>query len=181
MRLFVAAAVPGELKARLAAEQVRVLACGGLRPVEEGNLHVTLKFLGEVAQERLPAVQEALAGVRHPPFQATVRGLGAFPGPGRPRVVWAGFSEGAGDIESLHSRVDAALLPLGFPADERFHPHVTLARTRGVPDAGALGRLIEASGAEAYGTYAIGSFELMESASSPKGPTYKEHSSFHLG
>jgi len=100
--------------------------------VAETNLHVTLKFLGQIEETRVGAITEALVSVatRTPAFALDVRGLGAFPTPSRPRVLWAGL-EPAAPLTALGGAVDAALATLGFVRESRaFAAHVTLGRVR---------------------------------------------------
>ena len=95
------------------------------------NLHLTLKFLGDVDTARLDALAARLAAIvtQQPPFTMTVAGVGGFPSFKRPRVLWVGVSAGA--LEPLAAAVDAACAAEGFPLETRpFHPHVTLGRVR---------------------------------------------------
>ena len=133
MRCFVALDLPARLKTSLAALSGRLAAGGGKSGysfTQEGNLHLTLRFLGEVPEERVPALDAALAH-RVPPVDVALT-LGApstFGPPARTQVVWLGVR---GDIEGLRGvvrRVDLALADAGVaPADRRFAPHLTLAR-----------------------------------------------------
>jgi 2'-5' RNA ligase len=134
MRLFVAVVMPDSVRGALAAavERLRPRAAG-VAWVANPNLHVTLKFLGEVDEARLPAVQGALrravAGLA--PFEVRVRALGAFPTPARPRVLWAGIADAGGRLGALARRVDEALGGAGFPREARpYAGHITLGRVR---------------------------------------------------
>jgi RNA 2',3'-cyclic 3'-phosphodiesterase len=104
---------------------------GGVAWSKPEQLHVTLKFLGNVAEPRIPALTDrlrALAGAQ-PPFTLEVRGVGAFPSVARPRVVWVGIRAPA--IAALASGVDRCCGEEGIPLEARpFHPHVTLGRVR---------------------------------------------------
>ncbi len=106
------------------------------------NLHVTLKFLGDVDAGTVPALSDALAAVarRHAPLRLGVRDLVAFPDRGSPRVLGVDVVEGHEALAALERDLDDALLELGFPREKRpFHGHVTLARVR--HQAGALAAL----------------------------------------
>ncbi len=143
--------------------------------VAPDNVHLTLKFLGGVEAARLDAVAGALAGAVAGcrPFDLTVRGLGAFPTPARPRVLWAGADEGAALAATLARRVDDALVALGFPAESRaFSAHVTLGRVR-APRSNP--RLVEAlAGGAAFGRQRVDRLALMRSELSPRGARYTE-------
>ena len=117
----------------------------------------------------------ALAGAvtDRPAFQLALSGLGAFPSPVRPRVLWAGIGEGAGAAADVAARIDAALDPLGFPRETRpFSAHVTLGRVR-APRADRRLAEVLADGAPA-GRQPVGHVSLMRSALSPRGARYTE-------
>jgi len=95
------------------------------------NLHLTLKFLGELQPEALETVKEGLIeGVPEAePFTLAFHGLGAFPGLARPRVIWVGVARGGRECQALQAHVDAALARRGFPKEARpYTPHLTIAR-----------------------------------------------------
>ncbi|MCL6640552.1 MAG: RNA 2',3'-cyclic phosphodiesterase [Candidatus Rokubacteria bacterium] len=148
------------------------------------NLHVTLKFLGSVEEERLTAVGEALASVASAArgFELAVAGLGAFPTPTRPRVVWAGIAGGAEPLASLAAAVEVALEPLGFPREKRpFVGHVTLGRVREPRRAPGLARALTAAADRAFGRTAADRLTLMRSDLSPRGARYTPLGSWPLG
>jgi 2'-5' RNA ligase len=122
------------IKERLAYWQ-EIWACqvSNVKWVEKENLHLTLKFLGEVGVSDLEAVAvttaKAVAGI--PAFSITVCGLGAFPGLWKGRVLWAGVEDEQGRLAALAGRLEECLVSLGFPPEERsFIPHLTLGRVR---------------------------------------------------
>ena len=102
--------------------------------VEPHNLHLTLKFLGDVHQQEIVRVCQAMArgAAEVKPFELDVRGAGAFPNAARPRTVWLGAGDGAEPMVVLHDRVEAALAKLGYREEHRrFQPHLTIGRVRG--------------------------------------------------
>lgn len=143
MRLFVALEVPESLQRTLATLQERLkpaLAEAGLRArwVPPGHLHLTLAFLGEVAEARLPALGSVLAEVagRHDSFDACTAALGAFPSENRPRVLFLGLAPCA-PLDALALDLQEMLRRAGFSLDAKpFHPHLTLARMAGGPARG---------------------------------------------
>lgn len=152
--------------------------------VAPGNLHLTLKFLGEIGEARIESVAAALgeAGLAADPFEARIRGLGAFPSADRPRVVWAGVTEGASEMIALARRVDVALAALGFPRDERpFSPHVTLGRVRRPERNPALSDALGGAAARAFGQVRVLSASLMRSELGPRGARYTELATIRLG
>ncbi|MBA4066309.1 MAG: RNA 2',3'-cyclic phosphodiesterase [Isosphaera sp.] len=135
---------PGPGVRAAAADLQRGLARTGaeVRWVAPEGMHVTLLFLGEVDDRELPAVCRAVAEVAatEPAFTLGVSGVGAFPNARRPKVVWAGVTEGADALRRLHAKLEARLLDLGcYRAEERgYTPHLTLGRVRGEADGFAL-------------------------------------------
>ena len=135
MRLFVAAEIGSEVRARLSrlVEDLQPLPLE-VRWVRPGGTHLTFKFLGEVPEDRLERIGAAIGPVTlgRSPFELEAAGLGFFPGSGAPRVVWVGLR---GDLEAakhLHRVIDTALVTAGFGPDDRpFRPHLTIGRVRG--------------------------------------------------
>lgn len=166
-----------EIRARLAAEVDRLRPLGReVAWVGRDNVHLTLKFLGGVEAARLAAVTAALSAAVAPrgAFRLALSGLGAFPSPARPRVVWAGVGEGAAAAGDLASRVDAALVPLGFPRESRpFSAHVTLGRVRTPRLDRRLGEALASAGG-ALGGQRVTYVSLMRSQLSPSGARYTE-------
>jgi 2'-5' RNA ligase len=140
----VAAAVAG---LRLAAGP----AGRGLRFGPSDRVHLTLRFLGDVAEERLEGVGAAVAGAAAecPPLSLELRGAGAFPSPGRVRVAWLGLGGDLAQLAALAAALDQRLAPLGFAPEARpFTPHLTVARSRARGGAPGLAAALEATSAE---------------------------------
>jgi 2'-5' RNA ligase len=131
IRTFVAAEVPESVKARIAGIVDPLRRQFRLRWTRPEGWHLTLKFLGERTPKEVERIiataHEVAARVR--PFEAALGGWGAFPSPGRPRVLWVGTAVGAEGLIGVATALDKALAEAGFPPEEKeFHPHVTLAR-----------------------------------------------------
>jgi 2'-5' RNA ligase len=147
-RLFVALDPDDAVRAGAAAAIARLEAAAGpgargLRFVAPESIHLTLRFLGEVAEERLEGLMESVSATAAAgrALALQVLGLGAFPSPARAHAVWLGVGGDLAALTELAASLDRHLRPLGFPAEARgFRPHLTVARTRGrVPGlAGAL-------------------------------------------
>jgi 2'-5' RNA ligase len=178
MRLFVAIVLNDATRAALAVtiEKLRA-AAPRVTWVQAQNLHLTLKFLGTVADPLVEPVREALdaAAARAQVFDLAVEGLGAFPVHTRPRVIWAGIAGGRASATTLARLVDSALAPLGFPPEAReFWAHVTLGRVRQPRRDEALSRLVTAGAATRFGSVRVRAIVLMRSELSPRGARYTE-------
>lgn len=174
MRLFVALQIPPAVRKNLAEflEELRALSSQP-RWVRAENLHVTLKFIGELQPEKLDAIRAALSAV-HSDRLVTLdfRGLGFFPNEKRPRVFWAGIEVSA-NLAQLASDIDRATEELGIPREQRpFSPHLTLARFEplGLPE--ALRSAIQKNAKREFGSVAAKEFHLIESKLKPSGAEY---------
>jgi RNA 2',3'-cyclic 3'-phosphodiesterase len=151
----------------------------GLRWEQRERYHLTLQFLGAVRQ--LAPVVEGLAAAAagRDAFRCQLGGAGAFPKPGRARVVWIGAAVGGDEVVGLAGAVAGAVGPLGYEPDRKeFHPHLTLARLK-VPD--DVVDVLAAIGPGAVGeAFTVGEIVLYESRLSPKGPTYTALERFPL-
>ena len=133
IRTFVAVELNASVKAHIAAaiEQLRGEQINNLRLVRPEGVHLTLKFLGDIDVDRVPAVAEAMSEVakRHTSFCLTLGSTGVFPNSNRARVLWIGVD---GDLESLRllqASVEDALIAIGFSPEKRgFNPHLTIGR-----------------------------------------------------
>lgn len=134
VRTFVAVEVPEEVRSQIhqAMEPLRQ-ALPGVRWVAGQNLHLTVKFLGNLERERLDRVLSVTSQKAEAfgPFALSFSGLGAFPNERHPRVVWVGVAEGSGPLTALQGAIEAALVEAGFPKeDQPFRPHLTVGRAR---------------------------------------------------
>lgn len=150
----------------------------------EDNLHLTLKFLGEVAVERITALSEAVAGVALTigPFELSVGGCGTFPPHGKPKVLWIGCAdETSAPLISLQKAIENACAATGFACEARpYHPHLTIARLREAKGARALAenhtKLCFASQ-----TFPVSEVVLFRSKLSSKGSEHTALSRHSLG
>jgi 2'-5' RNA ligase len=134
LRTFLAIELPEETRARISKLQKELVRCGvSVKWVEKDNLHLTMRFFGDLEEERLEDVKKAVgeAAKKLVPIEAKLEGLGAFPTLKRPRVVWLGVSDGRRGILEMKETLEKELEIAGFPLDEgRFSAHVTLGRVR---------------------------------------------------
>lgn len=175
LRLFIAITLPEPVRetiSRLIQELAERLE--GVRWAAAANIHLTLKFLGEVEAARVPKIQGCLdrVAVRHLPLAVRLEGLGTFP-PGRnPRVIWAGVAEGKGPLVGLAGELDRGLSNLGFPAEVRaYTPHLTLGRIRNdrrAFDPGVIAGEIERRRRDSLGSFTVDMIILMKSTLTPR-------------
>ncbi len=133
VRCFVAIEIPEPIQALLKPVQTRLQSeVRKASWTKQGNFHLTLKFLGDVKTEAVDAISKAVQNVANTqtPFSIELGGIGAFPTLARPRVIWIGVKHGAATVSHIAKAVNLELKRLGFPTDNRFHPHLTLGRLR---------------------------------------------------
>jgi RNA 2',3'-cyclic 3'-phosphodiesterase len=178
MRLFVAIEISPEIRDKITEYISRLKPnLAGARWVRSDGLHITLKFLGNVADERCKSVGEALRGITAPSLNLSVRNIGFFPNPRSPRVLWTGIEAGP-ELATLAQHVDGALAPLGFDREKRaFNPHVTLARFKEPRGKVSVSSIEEKP---SFGTMTAKDFHLYESKLSPQGSRYIKLASFEL-
>lgn len=168
-RLFVAVTFPDEIRETLAQ------ICGGLpdvRWVPQDQLHLTLRFIGDVPLDQVEALQASLLAVRFEAFDAALQGVGRFPTGGPPRVIWAGLLAG-GALNRLVRDVDRAVIGMGFPPEsKRFVPHVTLARLKNPPPPAALSAYLKRHKGLNSDAFRVDRFVLYSSQLRKEGPVY---------
>jgi 2'-5' RNA ligase len=188
IRSFVAVDLPREFRLALARLQERLQA-GSQAPVkwvDPDNIHLTLKFLGNIGASLTgritDALREAVRGLH--PFRVEMGGPGVFPNPGRVQVVWVGLAGEVDKLGQLHQRIDTALVPLGFRPESRpFAPHLTLARVRDQATRDQrqeLGRLVTTIQFQVSGSITVDSVHLMRSQLTREGPIYSRLGSVTL-
>jgi len=180
MRLFVALEIPSTVRANLADLLKSLHAVSPqMRWVRLQNLHVTLKFIGEVPEARLAAIRAGLAQVRSEgPVTLNFRGLGFFPGEKHPRVFWAGIAASP-NLKTLAVVIDEVMEMLGVPREQRpFSPHLTLARFEPPRLPEQLRAVIQQAIGHDFGSLRTNQFHLIESKLKPSGAEYTTVESF---
>ena len=176
VRLFVAIDLPAAVKHRLGD------LCAGLpgaRWVAPEQLHLTLRFIGEVDNEIFADVAEALATASVAPFPLRLSGVGHFPPRGAPKVLWAGVEDGE-SAARLHRIIEARLRDLGLPPDgRRFSPHVTFARLKATP-IGRVRDFLAINGPFATEGFPVSEFHLYSSRLGSGGAIHRIEASYAL-
>ncbi|MGE5664150.1 MAG: RNA 2',3'-cyclic phosphodiesterase [Deltaproteobacteria bacterium] len=176
MRAFVGIGLPEACRSAIARSLGPFRAePGRVAWVRDRNLHLTLKFLGEIRADQADELETLLSRAAEsvPPFDLDVAGAGAFPTPRAPRVLWVGIREPLELVGKLQQNIETALSRSGFPREDRpFHPHVTAGRVKGALPSGWGDRFVGALSGIRFGTVRAASFQLYESRLSPAGATY---------
>lgn len=184
MRLFIAIKIPDFIKEEIIkAEDALRQAGSDTKWVEDKNIHITLKFLGEVKESALPEVLstiENLAG-NNPPFQYEINGIGAFPSVKHPKILWIGIGKGKENIINLCRNLDEALDKIGFEKEKKdFHPHITIGRSRSGKNMNILSDMMQKTPIGVLKDD-VESVFLIKSSLTPKGPVYEDVKEFKLG
>jgi len=185
VRAFVAIFPPAELVEKIATAQDELKVRddnGAVRWTRPTQIHLTLKFLGDVSSASLPEVERALDGACRTiiPFRLEAAGFGTFPDIRKPRVLWVGLE---GDLESLQklaTQISSALPMFGRQEEQKFHPHLTLGRVRDASDVSS--RNVVAAMAnrsrERFGEWEVSEVHLMQSDLSRGAAEYRRVFSF---
>jgi len=188
IRAFIAIELPDPVKDSLSSLE------DGLRPAEHPyvkwvnpqGIHLTLKFLGNIATDQVPRIIEAITSASQglSPLKLQIGGLGAFPNLQRPRVIWVAVTGEVDPLIALQRDIDQALVPLGFAIEKRpFSPHLTLGRLRERASPGernSIGKLVMATESEGGPSMEVNQISLMRSTLTPSGAIYNRLASIEL-
>lgn len=142
------------------------------KPVEVHNMHFTLMFLGEITDEMAKKVQTQLDTIQFSPFDVGFVGVGAFPKPRFPRVIWVGLDQGGEKLVELAKVVEEKLAPLGFKSDKPFKPHATIFRIKN--RTGDITEQISKYTAMKFGVQKVSTIKFKQSILTPSGPIYSD-------
>ncbi len=175
MRAFIAIELSEEIRNSLAQIQSHLKYAGAdVKWVEKDNIHLTLKFLGEVSDEKIEKIKSILdeIGKTVKSFEISLKDIGAFPKIDYPRIIWVGLDKGTKESIGLAGRIDEALSKIGFQKETRpFAAHLTIGRVRSPKNKEALKEKIESQDTS-HKTQVISSVSLFQSKLTPQGPIY---------
>ena len=175
LRLFVGIEFPPALKLRLSLLET---ALPGARWIDPGNLHLTLRFIGEITEDVASDVDATLARLKARRFDLQLAGTGVFGG-NRPNTLWVG-AERHPDLVALHDKIEQALIRIGLaPEPRRFAPHVTLARLRD-PSLGELAEFLAAHALFRTAPLPVEHFSLIASFPTKAGSVYEDQADYPL-
>ncbi len=176
MRAFIAVDIEDPaLVSRLVSIRDAFVATGApMKPVEDQNLHITLRFLGEIPVSMVDEVHRVMSSVAFRRFRIRIAGVGAFPTVSRPRVIWVGVREGAEELARIHDEIERGLRRLGFrPEREEFVPHITLARIKGSRNLDRVVKLLNQYADVEVGEMTVEVIRLKQSILTRSGPIYR--------
>lgn len=190
IRAFIAVELGDEMHRKLADVQRRMKSgtpSGSVRWVRPESIHLTLKFLGNVPEQQIEKIAQALKNALQwsCPFSFVVGGTGCFPNPKRPSVAWVGVEDPSGGLKKVQEAVEQALAPLGFAPEGRpFKPHLTLGRISRNANAAeyrAIGECVQGLDVGYLGKVEVKEIVLMRSDLSPDGARYTPLARLSLG
>ncbi|OFZ13217.1 MAG: 2'-5' RNA ligase [Bdellovibrionales bacterium GWA2_49_15] len=176
MRLFIAIDIPEQLKQELALLKVP-LKHARWTPLE--NMHLTLKFIGEVRSFEYQQIIKILEEIEHEPFNLVPKSVGHFANRNFAKVLWAGF-EPSVSLDALASKIRKALKNFGKDASQSFHPHITLARLDKVPIEQIV-PFLQCYSMFSAASFPVESFSLYSSVPTPRGSCYTKELQIDLG
>ncbi|MCJ7430743.1 RNA 2',3'-cyclic phosphodiesterase [Candidatus Bathyarchaeota archaeon] len=175
IRSFIAFDIDSESVLKRMTEVQTMLTKTGadLKLVEPKNIHMTLRFLGNITPSTVEKIFEEMKKVQFTPFDVRLHGVGAFPNPRYPRVVWAGITQGADQLRSIFEQLEPKLLGLGFAPDPKgFSPHLTIARVRSGRNRVELAKCLSENENCEFGVIGAKCLNLKRSDLTPRGPIY---------
>ncbi|MBL7017764.1 MAG: RNA 2',3'-cyclic phosphodiesterase [Nitrosopumilus sp.] len=172
MRIFVAIEITNnDITNSIKKFQEKVNIDG--KPVKLQNLHFTLQFLGEISEEITEKIIQSLKTIEFSSFDVNLKGIGAFPKPKFPRVIWVGADEIGGNmLIQLSKKVEKVLEPLGFFSDKPFKPHITVFRIK--KKIGDISGELKNHKMENFGIQKVSNFKLKKSMLTANGPIYSD-------
>jgi RNA 2',3'-cyclic 3'-phosphodiesterase len=175
LRSFLAFDIESDIiLSKLATVQNMLFQTGAdLKLVDPQNIHVTLRFLGNITLSSAEKIFEEMKKVQFSPFTLEIKGLGVFPDLRYPRVVWAGITDGVDQLKSIFSQIEPRLRGLDFTSDSRgFSPHLTIARVRSGRNKQQLSEFLTQNANYEFGKFTANCLRLKKSTLTPKGPVY---------
>jgi len=142
------------------------------KPVELHNMHFTVQFLGEVSEEMVEKISDALNNIDFSSFSISFASVGVFPKPNFPRVIWIGTDDGVNELEKLAEMIRSKMSHLGFSPDKKFKPHVTIFRVKNkIED---LSSRLEKFSSCSFGKQLVSEIKLKKSELTSTGPIYTD-------
>ena len=184
MRIFIAVKLSSEIKLRLGEVQNKLKESGAdVKWVKPENIHLTLKFLGNVVESKLETLVKEAGEVarKFSPFKIKFSGLGTFPNLKNPRVIWVGIESKAKELLRLSREIEENLAKLEFPPEKReYKPHLTLGRVRSGQNKSRLIETISTLNIQKIGEMEVNKISIIKSELRREGPIYTVVGEIHL-
>ena len=172
MRTFVAIEINNQ-EVMDSIKQIQSMIKIRAKPVPPKNIHFTVQFLGEISNEMSQKIQDKLNQIEFEPFDVNIKGIGAFPKPSYPRVIWAGTEgQGSEKLSQLAIEVSEKLSSLGFKNDKPFKPHLTIFRVKN--KIGNISNELKQYESHTFGVEQISEIKFKKSVLTPEGPIYSD-------
>lgn len=176
-RLFIAIDLPDDLKNTLAKMTSGI---DGAKWVKREQMHLTLRFIGDVDDSGLESIKSALQTIQSPTFEMHLEGVGQFPPKGKPRVLWVGLKSPP-TLMNLQHQINTSITSLGLPPEDHpFSPHITLARFKAPPHPESVRQFFAKHAAFKTDPFPVQSFILFSSLLAPQVPTYHKEGIYSL-
>ncbi|MCW4009363.1 MAG: RNA 2',3'-cyclic phosphodiesterase [Candidatus Bathyarchaeota archaeon] len=175
VRAFLAFDIDSDaVKKKLTYMQTQAVQTGAdLKLVEPENIHMTIRFLGDITLNMADKIFEEMQKTQFKPFPVQLTGLGVFPSLSYPRVVWAGIALGADQLQNVFEQIEPRLQKLGLTPDNKaFSPHLTIARVRSARNKPQLAEFVTKNAKYDFGAVEARCLRLKRSQLTPKGPIY---------
>jgi 2'-5' RNA ligase len=175
IRSFIAFDIDSESVLKRITDAQSLLAKIGadLKLVEPRNIHITVRFLGNITTPMVEKIHEEMKKVQFTPFDIKIHGIGAFPNLHYPRVLWVGVTQGVDQLRSIFNQLEPRLRSLGFAPDPKgFSPHLTIARVKSGRNKAELAKYITENADYEFGIVRAQCLRLKRSDLTPKGPIY---------
>ncbi|MCS7180662.1 MAG: RNA 2',3'-cyclic phosphodiesterase [bacterium] len=181
MRVFIGIDLPVDIKENLKEIIDKLKKIKEAKPVKIENLHITLKFLGEVEEKNIDKIKGKLeiCAKEFESFDVEIKGIGVFPSEKKIRVMWVG-TEDWGYLKKLNSKIEEAMSDFGFEKEKEFVSHVTIARFKSVPNLNFIKEIFEKYNEFLFGKFKVDFFHLYESKLMLEGPIYNIIAKFKL-
>lgn len=175
IRSFIAFEIDDEeILNRFASVQENLVSTGAdLKPVKPQNIHITMRFLGDVFPPMVEKIHSQMESLVFSPFNVEIKQVGAFPHVKHPRIIWVGIQEGSKELGEIFDQLELNLFSLGFEkSSRRFSPHITIARVRTSRNREELTRRLQKVADFEFGVIKADCLKLKKSVLTPKGPIY---------
>jgi 2'-5' RNA ligase len=175
VRSFIAFDIDNQSVLRKLTDAQRLITQTGadLKLVEPNNIHITMRFLGDISIDSVEKIFGEMKQIQFTPFDVKLQGIGVFPDLRYPRVLWVGITQGADQLKSVFSQLEPRLQGLSFAPDPKgFSPHLTIARVKSGRNKADLGRVVTENVNYEFGIVGARCLRIKKSDLTPKGPIY---------